>query len=103
MPRVAEGKTARRVKTGKKRGLSNVRGGRARQAAPLGCLGAIFTYAVRHRMRPDNPVHGVMRPADGRRERRLTDDEYAALGEALQQARRAGSGRRQWRRCGSWR
>jgi integrase len=41
-------------------------------------------------MRPDNPVHGVVRFADGRRERRLSDDEYRALGEALAKAR-AGS------------
>ena len=27
-----------------------------------------------------------MRPADGRRERRLTDEEYAALGKALREA-----------------
>jgi integrase len=47
----------------------------------------IFTYAVRHRMRPDNPVRGVMRFADGKRERRLTDDEYKSLGDALVKAR----------------
>jgi integrase len=49
-------------------------------------LGAIFTYAVRRGLRSDNPVHGVVRPADGRRERRLTDDEYKALGVALKKA-----------------
>jgi integrase len=48
-------------------------------------LGAIFTYAARRGLRPDNPVHGVIRFADGRRERRLSDDEYAALGGALRQ------------------
>src|SRR5207237_2676599 len=37
-------------------------------------------------MRQDNPVHGIERYADGRRERRLSDEEYAALGEALRQA-----------------
>jgi len=37
-------------------------------------------------MRSDNPVHGVMRPADGRRDRRLTDAEYEALGSALRRA-----------------
>jgi integrase len=37
-------------------------------------------------MRPDNPVHGIMRPADGRRERRLSDREYAMLGAALREA-----------------
>lgn len=37
-------------------------------------------------MRTDNPAHGVMRYADGRRQRRLSDDEYALLGEGLRQA-----------------
>ena len=39
-------------------------------------------------MRADNPVHGVIRFADGKRERRLSDDEYAALGAALGAAER---------------
>jgi len=83
MRAVTEGKTAGRSKTGNKRGLSNVRGGRGAASRTVGLLGAIFTYAVRKGMRTDNPVHGVVRPADGRRERRLSDDEYAALGTAL--------------------
>jgi integrase len=86
MHSVAEGKTAARAKTGKKRGVSNVRGGMGTASRTVGLLGAIFTYAVRHRMRTDNPVHGVMRPADGTRERRLSDADYAALGSALRQA-----------------
>jgi integrase len=81
---VAEGETAAKIKT-KARGLARVRGGRGTASRTVGLLGAIFTYGVRHRMRPDNPVHGVMRFADGRRERRLSDDEYAALGVALRQ------------------
>jgi integrase len=44
---------------------------------------------VRHRMRPDNPVHGITRFADGKRERRLKDEEYAALGGALRKAETA--------------
>lgn len=51
----------------------------------MGLLGAIFTYALRRGLRPDNPVHGVIRFADGRRERRLSDEEYAALASALRQ------------------
>jgi integrase len=43
-----------------------------------------FTYAVRHKMRPDNPARGVIRFADKQRDRRLSDEEYAALGAALQ-------------------
>jgi integrase len=79
MHAIAEGKTAGNTKTAKKRGLARVRGGKG----TVGLLGAIFSYAVRHRMRPDNPVHGVTRFADGKRERRLSDDEYKALGEAM--------------------
>ena len=86
---VAAGKTAGKTKTAKKRGLANVRGGRGTASRTVGLLGAIFTYAVRHRMRADNPVHGVIRPADGRRERRLSDDEYKALGKALRAAEAA--------------
>ena len=83
---VAAGKTAGRTKTGKKRGLANVRGGKGTASRTVGLLGSIFSYAVRHRMRPDNPVRGVTRFADGRRERRLSDAEYKMLGTALQKA-----------------
>lgn len=86
MQAVAEGKTATRAKTGKKRGLSNVRGGVGTASRTVGLLGAIFSYAVKFRMRTDNPVHGVMRPADGQRNRRLDDTEYAALGTAIREA-----------------
>jgi integrase len=74
----------------KNRGLARVSGGRGTASRTVGLLGAIFTYAVRHRMRPDNPVHGVIRFADGRRERRLSEDEYAALGAALRQGEAEG-------------
>jgi integrase len=85
MHAVAEGETAARVKTGL-HGLARVKGGKGTATRTVGLLGAIFTYAVRHRMRADNPVQGVLRFADGRRERRLSDEEYAALGEALRNA-----------------
>ena len=83
---VAEGKTATRAPSGKKGGVSHVRGGMGTASRTVGLLGAIFSYAVKNRMRADNPVHGVMRPPDGRRERRLSDEEYGALGAALREA-----------------
>jgi integrase len=49
----------------------------------MGLLGAVFQFAVKRSMRADNPVRGVERHADGRRERRASADEYAALGQAL--------------------
>jgi integrase len=82
---VAQGKTANNTKT-KSRGLARVRGGKGAANRAVGLLGAIFSYAVRRRMRSDNPVHGVVRPADGRRDRRLSDAEYEALGNALRRA-----------------
>ena len=83
---VAEGKTAGRTKTAKTRGLANVRGGKGTASRTVALLGAIFSHAVRHKIRTDNPAHGIVRPADGRRDRRLSDDEYKALGTALEKA-----------------
>lgn len=83
---VAEGGTARRVKLPKRRALSNVRGGKGAASRTLGLLGAIFVYAERRGMISENPVRGVTRYADGKRERRLSDPEYAALGFGLAKA-----------------
>lgn len=86
MHAIAEGGTAGRTKTARKRGLANVRGGRGTASRTVGLLGALFTYSVRKRMRADNPAQGVVRFADGRRERRLSDAEYAMLGRGLARA-----------------
>ena len=75
---VAAGKTACHVKTG--------RGGKGAATRALRLLGGIFTYAVAHGMRSDNPVRGVPQFRDGQRERRLSKSEYWALGKALRQA-----------------
>jgi len=83
MHEVAQGVTKPPKATGKKGGLSIVRGGKGASSRTVGLLGALFTYAVRNGMRADNPVQGVVRHADGRRERRLSDEEYAALGAGL--------------------
>ncbi len=88
---VADGKTAVRAKTAKKRGLARITGGRTSATRVVGLLGAIFAYAVRRRLRPDNPVHGVSRFADRKRERRLSDDEYARLGAALRRCDAGGA------------
>lgn len=85
---IAAGKTAVR----RKRGIANdpsLQRREARQPSATrttSLLGAIFTYAVRKYMRPDNPVHGVTLFAVKRRERRLSDAEYADLSLALAEA-----------------
>jgi integrase len=85
---IAEGKTKARIKT-KFRGLARVKGGKAAANRCIGLLGAIFTYALRHGLRADNPVHGLQRFADTKRERRLSEKEYVALGVALRRANEA--------------
>lgn len=82
---IADGGTAGKTKT-KSRGLARVTGGETAANRSVGLLGAIFTYAVRKDMRPDNPVRGVALFADRKRERRLSDDEYANFGRALLEA-----------------
>lgn len=79
---VTKGVTATRVKTGR-HGLARVTGGSGAATRTMGLLGAIFSYAVKKKLRPDNPCRGVERQADGKRERRLASEEYEALGKAL--------------------
>lgn len=79
---VTEGRTAVRVKTGK-HGLARVTGGAGTATRTLALVGVIFSYAVRKGLRADNPAHGVETHGYSKRERRLSADEYAALGAAL--------------------
>jgi integrase len=86
MQDIANGKTKARVKTERKRGLANVRGGRGTASRTLGLLGGIFSYGG---VTP-NPVHGVTRYKDGERTRRLSPDEYKALATGLTKAEAEG-------------
>ncbi|MEH2576504.1 tyrosine-type recombinase/integrase [Bradyrhizobium sp. AZCC 1708] len=79
---IISGKSAADVKT-KKRGRAIVTGGRGTAARTMGLLGGIFTYAVKEGYRPDNPVNGITRPKDGKREWRLDDIGYRQLGKCL--------------------
>ncbi|WP_374631204.1 tyrosine-type recombinase/integrase [Ferrovibrio sp.] len=79
---IAAGKTQKVEKT-KQRGKAVVKGGRGTATRTVGLLGGIFQYAVKHGIRLDNPVHGVERHRDNTRDRRLSPEEYVALGQGL--------------------
>lgn len=82
---VAGGKTAIDVKTGF-RGRAIVEGGAGTAARTVGLLGGILSFAVSEGVIAANPATGVKRPADNRRDVRLTPEEYRRFGAALQQA-----------------
>ena len=62
------------------------KGGKGTATRTVGLLGAIFAFAVREGLRPDNPVRGVERFRDGQSQRFLTADELARLTSAIGQA-----------------
>jgi integrase len=49
-----------------------------------GLLGAIFSYSIKRKLRETNPVHGLDKPADVKRMRRLSAVEYVQLWSALE-------------------
>lgn len=83
---VAGGKTKRRSHLGKPRAVSHVKGGRGAAARTVGLLGAIFSYGSRTGVCDHNPVLGIVRYADRKRDRRLADGEYRRLGEGAANA-----------------
>jgi integrase len=49
----------------------------------MACASRMFNYAVRQKMRPDNPVKDVERNTESRRERYLSESELSRLTAAL--------------------
>ena len=86
---VTIGKTAATVPT-KPRGVARVTGGRTAAVRTVGLLGGMLTYAKEAGYIEHNPVHGVRKPADKRREFRLPPEGYRTLGERLEAAERRG-------------
>jgi integrase len=82
---VAAGKTKGKTKT-IARGLARVTGGQGAANRSVRLLQGIFGYAIKKRMRKDNPAHGVRLFKDGQRTRTLSEQEYRAMGQALRNA-----------------
>lgn len=75
----------RDVASGKVRGdaTPHTRGGKGAAARTVGLLGAIFGFAVDRGLVTSNPVRGVKRFPDVKRERFLSATELGRLGDAL--------------------
>jgi integrase len=56
----------------------------------LALLGGILSFAVSEGIIPANPVRGIKRPADERREIRLSEEQYRLLGQRLAEAEACG-------------
>ncbi|MFG7488828.1 tyrosine-type recombinase/integrase [Methylorubrum rhodesianum] len=80
---IMAGKTRVSVKTKKLRGRAIVRGGAGTATRTVGLLGGILTYAVESGIIERNPAHGIKKPKDNVRNRRLTEAEYRTLGQML--------------------
>jgi integrase len=83
---IMAGKTRVSVKTKKLRGRAIVRGGAGTATRTVGLLGGILTYAVDAGIIERNPAHGIKKPKDNVRNRRLTEAEYRTLGQMLRDA-----------------
>jgi integrase len=86
---VASGKTAIDVRT-KPHGRAIVRGGEGTAARATVVLSTVFAYAVKERIRADNPVRGITLYEGEEKERYLSPAELASLGEALTAAEENG-------------
>jgi integrase len=90
MRNVAAGKTADNVKTGL-HGRAIVKGGRGTATRTVGLLGGILSFAVSEGVISVNPARGIKRPADQRRQIRLSAEQYKLLGQALTDASASGA------------
>ena len=83
---IMAGKTRVSVKTRKLRGKAIVRGGAGTATRTVGLLGGILTYAVDAGIIERNPAHGLKKPKDNVRNRRLSEAEYRTLGQMLRKS-----------------
>ena len=86
MKDIMAGKTRLVAKTAKLRGKSIVKGGTGTATRTIGLFGGMLTYAVEAGIIAANPAHGIRKPKDNVRARRLTEAEYRILGSMLRTA-----------------
>jgi integrase len=82
---VADGKTATDERT-RARGRAIVTGGRGTANKAVALLSAVMSFAVDRRLIDANPILGVKKYKEGRKERYLSADELGRLGVALEAA-----------------
>jgi integrase len=63
-----------------------VRGGAGTATCTVGLLGGTLTYAVEAGIIEANPAHGIRKPKDNVRKRRLSESEYRTLGQMMRAA-----------------
>jgi len=85
---IMAGKTRVSVKTKKLRGKAIVRGGAGTATRTVGLLGGILIYAVEAGIIESNPAHGIRKPKDNVRKRRLSEAEYRIIGQMLRDGAR---------------
>jgi integrase len=83
---IITGKTRAVRKTGKKRGVSILRGGRGTASKCVGLTGSMLTYAISLEIIDHNVAHGIRKPKDQVRDRRLSEEKYRLLGKMLRKA-----------------
>ena len=86
---VLAGKTRAVKKSAKLRGKSVLRGGRGTASRCVGLVGSMLTYAISLGMIEQNVAHGIRKPKDRVRDRRLSEAEYSKLGKMLNEASRS--------------
>ncbi len=81
--KVATGATAKREPSGKPRGIINVRGGPGAAARAMRSVAAMLAWAKSQKLIEHNPAEDVEKIPDGTRERYLSDEEGAAIWQAI--------------------
>jgi integrase len=87
--RGVKGKALQAAET-RKRTDAAATGGKGTASRTVGLLGAIFAFAVREGVRPDNPVRGVERFKDNQSQRFLSGAELGRLAASLKAAEGSG-------------